>query len=131
MLAQGPGEESEAPRRRWKPGQERHPGPKNQDSQHTLNQPRGSCLNFVCIMADVSDYIFRLFGDGDREEELSIHFYNGNERLQTSPENPKQSRIGPKRAHPAKIQQNDRHGQPSKSESSKGGWKFKGGESIP
>ena len=37
-----PGEESKAPRRRWKAGQEQHPGPENQESQHTLNQPRGS-----------------------------------------------------------------------------------------
>ena len=37
-----PGEQSEAPRRRGKPGQERHPGPQNQDSQHMLNQHRGS-----------------------------------------------------------------------------------------
>ena len=36
-----PGEQSEAPRRRWKPGQEQHPGPENQDSQHMLKQPRG------------------------------------------------------------------------------------------
>ena len=40
MLAHG--EQSEAPRRRWKPGQEQHPEPKNQDSQHMQNQPRGS-----------------------------------------------------------------------------------------
>ena len=37
-----PGEQSEAPRRRWKPGQEQHPGAENQDSQHMLNQARGS-----------------------------------------------------------------------------------------
>ena len=37
-----PREQSEAPRRRWKPGQEQHPEPQNQDSQHMLNQPRGS-----------------------------------------------------------------------------------------
>ena len=37
-----PGEESEAPRRRWNPGQEQRPGPENRDSQHMLNQPRGS-----------------------------------------------------------------------------------------
>ena len=37
-----PGEQSEAPRRRRKPGQEQHPGPENQDSQHMLNQPRMS-----------------------------------------------------------------------------------------
>ena len=36
------GEQSEAPRRRWKPGPEQHPGPENQDSQHMLNQPRES-----------------------------------------------------------------------------------------
>ena len=36
-----PGEQSEAPRRRWKPGQEQKPGPENQDSQHMLEQPRG------------------------------------------------------------------------------------------
>ena len=40
MLAQG--EQSEAQRRRWKPGQEQHAGPENQDSQHMPNQPRGS-----------------------------------------------------------------------------------------
>ena len=37
-----PGPQSEAPRRRRKPGQEQHPGPENQDSQHMLYQPRGS-----------------------------------------------------------------------------------------
>ena len=37
-----PGEQSEAPRRRRKPGQKQHPGPENQDSQHMLDQPRGS-----------------------------------------------------------------------------------------
>ena len=37
-----PGEQSEAPRRRRKPGQEQHPGAENQDSQHMLNQPRRS-----------------------------------------------------------------------------------------
>ena len=37
-----PGEQSEALRRRWKPGQEQRTGPENQDSQHMLNQPRGS-----------------------------------------------------------------------------------------
>ena len=36
-----PGEQSEAPRRRRKPGQEQNPGPENQDSQHILEQPRG------------------------------------------------------------------------------------------
>ena len=35
-----PGEQSEAPRPRWKPGQEQNPGPENQDSQHMLEQPR-------------------------------------------------------------------------------------------
>ena len=33
-------EQAEAPRRRWKPGQEEHPGPENQDSQQMLDQPR-------------------------------------------------------------------------------------------
>ena len=33
-----PGDQSKAPRPRWKPG---HPGPENQDSQHMLEQPRG------------------------------------------------------------------------------------------
>ena len=36
-----PGEQSEAPRRRWMQGQKQHPGPQDQDSQHMLNQPRG------------------------------------------------------------------------------------------
>ena len=40
----GPGEQSEAPGPRWKPGQEQNPGPENQDSQHVLNQPRGLSL---------------------------------------------------------------------------------------
>ena len=31
-----------APGRSWKPGHQQHPGPKNQDSQRMLNQPRGS-----------------------------------------------------------------------------------------
>ena len=36
-----PGEQSEAPRPRWKPGQQQNTGPENQDSQHMLEQPRG------------------------------------------------------------------------------------------
>ena len=43
------GEQSEAPRRRWKPGQEQHPGPQNQDSQHMVNQPRGSFQKGIAI----------------------------------------------------------------------------------
>ena len=35
-----PGEQSEGPRPRWKPGQEQNPGPENQDNQHMLEQPR-------------------------------------------------------------------------------------------
>ena len=30
------------PRRRWRPGQKQTPRQENQDSQHMLNQPRGS-----------------------------------------------------------------------------------------
>ena len=45
MLAQGA--ESEAPRRRWRPGQEQHLRQENQDSLHMLNQPRGSFLECV------------------------------------------------------------------------------------
>ena len=37
-----PGEQSEAPRPRWKPLQQQNPGPENQDGQHMLEQPRGS-----------------------------------------------------------------------------------------
>ena len=37
-----PGDQSEAPRPRWKPGHEQNAGPENQDSQHMLEQPRGS-----------------------------------------------------------------------------------------
>ena len=37
-----PGDQSEAPRPRWKPGQEQNPAPGNQDSQHMREQPRGS-----------------------------------------------------------------------------------------
>ena len=40
-----PGAQSEAPRPRWKPGQEQNPGQENQDSQHMLEQPRGSFPN--------------------------------------------------------------------------------------
>ena len=36
------GEQSEAPRRRWKPGLEQHPEQENQGSQHMLQQPKGS-----------------------------------------------------------------------------------------
>ena len=35
------GDQSEAPRPRWKPGQKQNPGPENQDSRHMLEQPRG------------------------------------------------------------------------------------------
>ena len=38
-----PREQSEGPRPKWKPGQEQNPGPENQDNQHMLEQPRGSC----------------------------------------------------------------------------------------
>ena len=37
-----PEAQSEAPRRGWKPGPGQNPGPENQDSQHMLEQPRGS-----------------------------------------------------------------------------------------
>ena len=36
-----PGQQSDSPRPRWKPGPEQNPGPENQDSQHMLEQPRG------------------------------------------------------------------------------------------
>ena len=36
------GAQSEALRQTWNPGREQHLGPENQDSQHKLNQPRGS-----------------------------------------------------------------------------------------
>ena len=53
-----PGEQSEAPRPRWKPGQERHTGPENQDSQHMLKQPRGYfpefCLHCCRLEPDTS-----------------------------------------------------------------------------
>ena len=52
-----PGEQSEAPRPRWKPGQEQHPGPKNQDSQHILNQPRGSFLIEHSKILDVASTV--------------------------------------------------------------------------
>ena len=39
------GARSEAPRRSWEPGPQQHLGPENQDSQHMLNQPRGSFLD--------------------------------------------------------------------------------------
>ena len=42
------GEQSEAPRRRWKPGLEQHSGPENQESQHMLIQPRGLSL-MICV----------------------------------------------------------------------------------
>ena len=58
-----PGEQSEAPRPRWKPGQEQNPGPENQDSQHMLEQPRG---------------YFPEFGDSQR---LHPHFAAGLEAL--------------------------------------------------
>ena len=45
------GEQSEAPRRRWKPGQEQNPRPENQDSQHMLEQPRGSFPELLGILA--------------------------------------------------------------------------------
>ena len=44
-----PGKQSEAPRRRGKPGQEQHPGPENQDSQHMLNQPKGSFSESIIL----------------------------------------------------------------------------------
>ena len=47
-----PREQSEAPRPRRKPGQEQHPGPENQDSQHMLKQPRGyfsDCLRLLAL----------------------------------------------------------------------------------
>ena len=43
-LNASPGEPSEAPKRRWNPGQEWRPGPENRDSQHMLNQSRWSFL---------------------------------------------------------------------------------------
>ena len=37
-----PGQQAEALRRRWKPGQEQNPGQENQDGQHMLEEPRRS-----------------------------------------------------------------------------------------
>ena len=37
-----PGAQSEAPRRRCEPGRGQHPRPQNQDSQHMIDQPKGS-----------------------------------------------------------------------------------------
>ena len=39
------GAQSEGPRGSWEPENQQHSGPENQDSQHKLNQPRGSFLN--------------------------------------------------------------------------------------
>ena len=50
-----PGEQSEAPRPRWKQGQEQNPGSENQDSQHMLEQPRRYFLDLcgflICSLA--------------------------------------------------------------------------------
>ena len=45
-----PGELSEAPRRRWKPGKEQHPGPENQNGQHMLDEPTGG----LCLIINVA-----------------------------------------------------------------------------
>ena len=52
------GEQSEAPRRRWKPGQEQHTEPENQDSQHMLNQPRGSFSDFQRKQNNINIHFF-------------------------------------------------------------------------
>ena len=59
-----PGEQSEAPRPSWKPGQEQNPGPENQDSQHMLDQPRGYFPE-----RHFRD-LFRHFGPGGPERPL-------------------------------------------------------------
>ena len=52
------GEQSEAPRRRWKPGLEQHPEPENQDSQHMLNQPRGYFSDkSISFQQDIKEYL--------------------------------------------------------------------------
>ena len=48
------GEQAEPPRRRWKPKQEQHPGPENQDSQHMLNQARG--LSLISLHTHVQNW---------------------------------------------------------------------------
>ena len=49
-----PEAQSEAPRRGWKLGQGQSPGPENQDSQHMLEQPRGSLLEWTCSQSLLS-----------------------------------------------------------------------------
>ena len=58
-----PGEQSEAPRRRWNPGHEQHPGPENQDSQHMLNQPRGSFIEEAFL--DIQNYYRQTYFEGN------------------------------------------------------------------
>ena len=45
-----PGTQSEAPTQRRKPGRGEHPRPENQDTQHMLEQPRGSFPDFCAFL---------------------------------------------------------------------------------
>ena len=64
-----PGEQSGAPRPRWKPGQEQNPGPENQDSQHMLEQPRGS---FPDSRSSAASQPYSLFLGCPRSVELKL-----------------------------------------------------------
>ena len=64
-----PGEQSEAPRRRWK----QNPGAENQDSQHMLEQPRGPFLGHTPSTAGTFRKKFRK-NSGKTPETLSERF---------------------------------------------------------
>ena len=65
-----PGEQSEAPRPRWKQGQEQNSGPENQDSQHMLEQPRG-------YFPDITARLCEIFGGISGPEGLGTLVYGG------------------------------------------------------
>ena len=64
-----PGEQSEGPRRRWKPGQEQNSGPENQDSQHMLEQPRGYFPEYLKLPTKEMGEIDAIFDAKRREAE--------------------------------------------------------------
>ena len=72
---------SEAPRRRWRPGQEQHPGQANQDSRHMLSQPRGSSAERLFLKLGGRLGFFLLGGRGSsRRQEGGVWFFCENPR---------------------------------------------------
>ena len=70
---------SGAPGQSWKPRHQQHPGPENQDSQHMLNQPRGSLPDR--LRESMHAYFRALLNGGERNRGYAAFVWQ--ERAQT------------------------------------------------